>query len=161
MKAISLDTTIVVTGISKRTLWRRLTDGLITRMENDERGRAMLAFDDLMPLLCIPVEPEDYELFIDADAGDANAQNDLALLFLDADKPDIALHWLQAAVSGRRSAVGVDAMHNLANLYFTGIGVEKDENTGLMWLAKAAAHGHVIAERQMAALVRRAIKEHG
>ncbi|WP_285258816.1 SEL1-like repeat protein [Halopseudomonas bauzanensis] len=50
-------------------------------------------------------------------------------------------------------------MHNLAKLYFQGIGVPQDENTGLMWLAKAAAHGHVIAEQQMAALMQRAKAE--
>lgn len=159
MKAISLDSAIVVTEISKRTLWRRLTDGQIARLENDERGRAMLAFEDLVPLLCVSVEPGDYELFMDADSGDVEAQNDLALLFLEADKPEIALYWLQSAVAGQQ--VSVDAMHNLANLYLKGIGVEKNENTALMWLAKAAAHGHVIAEQQMAALMQRAVKTEG
>ena len=148
MNAISLDSAIIVTEISKRTLWRRLNEGQITRLGSDERGRAMLAFDDLLPLLCLPVAPEDHELFIAADAGNAHAQNDLAQLFLDADKPEIALFWLQSAVS-------VDAMHNLAKLYFQGIGVPQDE----MWLAKAAAHGHVIAEQQMAALMQRAKAE--
>ena len=49
-------------------------------------------------------------------------------------------------------------MHNLAKLYLQGCGVEKDENTALMWLAKAAAYGHVIAEQQMLALRQRAVK---
>jgi len=30
-----------------------------------------------------------------------------------------------------------------------------------MWLAKSAAHGHVIAEQQMAALMQRAVKVEG
>ena len=161
MKAISLDSAIIVTEISKRTLWRRLTDGQIARLENDERGRAMLALEDLVPLLCISVKPDDYELFVDADRGDVEAQNDLALLFLEADKPEIALYWLQSAATDQQSVVSVDAMHNLAKLYFKGIGVEKNENTGLMWLAKAAAHGHVIAEQQMAALMQRAVNVEG
>ena len=46
-------------------------------------------------------------------------------------------------------------MHSLAKLYIKGIGVPKDDNIGLMWLAKAAAHGHVIAEQQMNALMQR------
>lgn len=103
MNAISLDSAIIVTEISKRTLWRRLNEGQITRLGSDERGRAMLAFDDLVPLLCIPVEPEDHELFIAADAGNAHAQNDLAQLFLDAGKPEIALFWLKSAVSSQQS----------------------------------------------------------
>jgi len=102
VNAISLDSAIIVTEISKRTLWRRLTDGQITRVGNDERGRAMLAFDDLVPLLCIAVAPEDYELFMAADAGNAHAHNDLAQLFLEAGKPEIALFWLQSAVSSQR-----------------------------------------------------------
>lgn len=161
MKAISLDSAIIVTEISKRTLWRRLTDGQITRLDNDDRGRAMLAFEDLVPLLCVEVDPEEYGLFINADAGDPDAQNDLAQLFLDAGKPEIALYWLQSAVTAQQSVVSVDAMHNLSKLYTKGIGVPKDENTGLMWLAKAAAHGHVIARQQMEALTQKAVKSEG
>jgi len=149
-RAISLDTAIIVTDSSKRTLWRRLSEGKIARQENDGRSRAMLVFKDLLPMLCISIAPEDHELFINADAGDAEAQNDLALLFLDSDRPDIALHWLQLAVIQEHA----DAMHNLGNLYVKGIGVPKQENLALMWLAKAASFGHVIAEQQMAALIR-------
>ncbi|MEH6389656.1 MAG: tetratricopeptide repeat protein [Pseudomonas profundi] len=149
MNAISLDSAIIVTEISKRTLWRRLTEGQITRLANDDRGRAMLAFDNIVPLICVPVVLEDHELFINADAGDADAQNDLAQLFLEVGKPGIAVYWLQAAVDQEHP----DAMHNLAQIFIKGTGVLQDDNTGLMWLAKAAAHGHVIAKRQMAHLV--------
>lgn len=161
MKAISLDTAMVVTGISKRTLWRRLTDGVIARMANDARGRAMLAVEDLLPLLRVPIEPEGCELLIRADRGDVHAQNDLALLFLEADQPAIALHWLSVAAESGQPDVSADAMHNLALLYIEGSGVPRDENLGLMWLAKAAAHGHVIARKQMAALTQRAVDGHG
>lgn len=68
--------------------------------------------------------------------------------FLDADRPDIALHWLQLAVDQEHP----DAMHNLAKLHIKGIGVPKDETKGLMWLAKAASCGHPIASQQVAAL---------
>ena len=146
--AISLNTAIIVTGVSKRTLWRRVTDGQITRQDNDARGRAMLTLANLVPMLCVPVAPEEYELLSEADAGDADAQNDLAQLFLDADRPDIALHWLQLAVDQEHP----DAMHNLAKLHIKGIGVPKDETKGLMWLAKAASCGHPIASQQVAAL---------
>lgn len=98
MKAISLDTAILITGISKRTLWRRVTEGQITRLDTDERGRAMIAFDEIAPLISAPIESEDYELLIDADAGDADAQNDLAQLFFDGSHLDLGLHWLNQAV---------------------------------------------------------------
>lgn len=146
--AISLDTAIIVTGVSKRTLWRRVTNGQITRQGNDVRGRAMLTLATLAPMFCIPVVPEDYELFSDADAGDPDAQNDLAQLFLELDRPDIALHWFRMAVEQEHA----DAMHNLANLHRKGIGVPKDETISLMWLAKAASCGHLIASKQVAAL---------
>lgn len=151
MQAISLDTAILITGISKRTLWRRVTEGHITRLATDERGRAMIAFDEIIPLIALPIEPDDYELLIDADAGDADAQNDLAQLFFEIDLMEIGVSWLKQAVEQQHP----DAMHNLAKLYIRGQGVEKDQNTGLMWLAKAAAHGHTIAQAQMDALVRK------
>lgn len=144
--AISIDTAIILTGISKRTFWRRLADGQVTREGNDDRGRTMLSLDDL--LLLVPVDPEDYELLIEADSGDADAQNDLAQLFLEADRPDIALHWFKLAVDQDHA----DAMHNLATLHIKGIGVPKDETVGLMWLAKAATLGHQLSQLQVSAL---------
>lgn len=149
-KAINLDAATIVTQVSKRTLWRRLSDGKITRQDNDEEGRAMLTFADIVPMLCVPVAPEDYDLLIEAAAGDAESQNDLALLFLDADKPEIGLHWLTMAADQGNP----DAMHHLSKLYIQGLGTQKDESTGLMWLAKAASLGHVIANQQITALTR-------
>lgn len=149
MEAISLDTAIMITEISKRTLWRRVTEGQITRLDTDERGRAMIAFDEIAPLITLPIAPEDYELLIEADAGNADAQNDLAQLFFELGLMEVGLTWLNQAVDQQHP----DAMHNLAKLYIKGQGVTKDQNTGLMWLAKAAAHDHVIAKQQMAALV--------
>lgn len=149
-RAINLDAASIVTQVSKRTLWRRLSDGQITRQENDEEGRTMLTFEDIIPMLCVPVAPEDYGLLTKAAAGDAESQNDLALLFLDADKPEIGLHWLNRAADQGNP----DAMHNLSKLCMKGIGTPKDESTGLMWLAKAASLGHVIAGQQITALTR-------
>lgn len=154
MSSISLDAAIALTGLSKRTLWRRLSDGRIGRVGNDGRGRTMLDLDDLLSLSNIKVDPLDYELFGRADAGDPAASNDLALVFLEANKPEIAFYWLQMAVNNKPSTCCVDAMHNLATLYIAGRGISKDENSGMMWLAKAAAHGHIIAKQQMAALTK-------
>ncbi len=108
----------------------------------------MLTLADIVPMLCVPIESEDYVLLADADAGNADAQNDLAQLLLDANRSDIALHWMRLAVNQEHA----DAMHNLATLYSKGIGLEKDGTKGLMWLAKAASHGHLIAKQQVAAL---------
>ena len=110
----------------------------------------MLTFDDIVPMLCIPVAPQDYELIIEAAAGDAEAQNDLALLFLDTDKPDLGLHWLTLAADQGHP----DAMHNLSKLYIQGSGTPKNDSLGLMWLAKAASLGHRVAGEQITALSR-------
>jgi len=149
-RAISLEAATLVTQVSKRTLWRRLSVGQITRQANDDEGRTMLTFDDIVPMLCIPVAPQDYELIIEAAAGDAEAQNDLALLFLDTDKPDLGLHWLTLAADQGHP----DAMHNLSKLYIQGSGTPKNDSLGLMWLAKAASLGHRVAGEQITALSR-------
>lgn len=110
----------------------------------------MLTFEDLVPMLCLPMTQDDHELVIEAAAGDAEAQTDLALLFLDADKLDIGLSWLTLAADQGHP----DAMHHLSKLYIQGTGPQKNDSLGLMWLAKAASLGHVIAGEQVTALTR-------
>jgi len=149
-RAINLEAAVSVTQLSKRTLWRRLSEGQATRQANDEEGRAMLTFENLIPMLCIPMTKEDHELVIEAAAGEAEAQTDLALLFLDTEKPDIGLHWLTLAADQGHP----DAMHHLSKLYIQGRGLPKDDSLGLMWLAKAASLGHIIANEQVTALSR-------
>ena len=149
-RAINVEAASSVTQLSKRTLWRRLAEGQITRQENDGEGRTMLTFDDLVPMLCIPVAQQDHDLIIEAAAGDAEAQTDLALLFLEADKPDLGLSWLTLAADQGHS----DAMHHLSKLYIQGSGIQKNDSLGLMWLAKAASLGHMIAGEQITALTR-------
>jgi len=149
-RAINLEAASSVTQLSKRTLWRRLSEGQITRQANDEEGRTMLTFEGLVPMLCIPMAQDDHELIIEAAAGDAEAQTDLALLFLEADKPDVGLSWLTLAADQGHP----DAMHHLSKLYIQGGDLPKDDNLGLMWLAKAASLGHIIANEQITALSR-------
>jgi len=149
-RAINLEAAVWVTQLSKRTLWRRLSEGQISRQENDDEGRTMLTFEDLVPMLCMPVAPQDHDLIIEAAAGDAEAQTDLALLFLEADKPDLGLSWLTLAADQGHS----DAMHHLSKLYIQGSGIPKNDSLGLMWLAKAASLGHMIAGEQITALTR-------
>ena len=149
-RAINLEAAASITQLSKRTLWRRLSEGQITRQENDDEGRTMLTFEDLVSMLCVPVAPQDHELIIQSAAGDAEAQTDLALLFLAADKPDVGLSWLALAANQGHP----DAMHHLSKLYIQGSGLPKDDSLGLMWLAKAASLGHIIAGEQITALTR-------
>lgn len=69
-------------------------------------------------------------------------------MFGAAGRHEAALHWVQKAAQQNRP----DAMQCLGHCYLTGQGVLRDEHLGVMWIAKADSHGHVIAQAQMAAL---------
>ena len=146
MIRISLHAAITLTEWSERTFFRKFTEGSMTR--NTENGRVMIPFDLLEPHLCLTLEPEDLPVIESADAGDADAQNEVALIFLSCDKPKGAIYWLEQAAKQNYA----DAMSLLSQCYMDGNGVPKDENISIMWLAKAASLGHVIAQRQMQAV---------
>ncbi len=148
MKSISLDAAVIIGGRSKRTWWRRIAEGSVARLENDFRGRTMLSFEEVLPLVCIPFEGDDLDLILKADSGNAEAQNDIGQIFSSAGKYDIALYWLRMAADQGHP----DAMQSLGNFYISGKGVKRDENLGIMWLAKSASCGHQIAQAQMKCL---------
>ena len=149
MEAISVDAAIVITGRSRRTWWRRIAEGVVCRADDDARGRAMLSWNEVLPHICIPMTSEDLAFVLRADAGDAEAQNDIGQLFSIAGKYDAALYWLQQAAQQGHP----DAMQWLGRCYLSGEGVPKDNHLGIMWMAKAASHGHVIAKSQMNAML--------
>jgi uncharacterized protein len=149
LQLISITSATTLTEWSESTFRRRIADGSLTReFESGPAGRAMVTFDSIKPHICVSLEDEDIELIQDADAGNAEAQNDLALIFLGNDKPRSAIYWLELAAKQEYP----DAMHWLARCHLDGNGVLRDENLGMMWLAKAAAHGHAISQAQMQAI---------
>ena len=148
MDAISLDTAIAITEKSRRTWWRRIAEGAISRVADDERGRAMLSWSEVAPHVCIPMTSEDLAYVLLADAGDADAQNDIGQLFSTAGKHEMALYWLQQAAQQENP----DAMQWLGGYYLSGKGVPKDDYLAVMWIAKAASYGHMIAKAQMASI---------
>lgn len=148
MEAISIDAVVVITERSRRTWWRRLAEGTFRRMSDDNRGRAMLSWDEVVPLICIPMRSEDLAFVLRADASDAEAQNDIGQLFSINGKHEAAFYWIQKAAQNGHA----DAMQWLGHFYLSGEGVPKDEYLGVMWIAKAASYGHVIAQAQMNAL---------
>ena len=109
----------------------------------------MLSWNDVLPHICIPMASDDLAFVLRADAGDAEAQNDIGQLFSTVGKYEAALYWLQQAAQQGNP----DAMQWLGRCYLSGEGVPKDDNLGIMWIAKAAACGHVIAKTQMDALL--------
>lgn len=105
----------------------------------------MVALDDVLPFVSAQIAEEDIELIILADAGNADAQNDLGQLFDQSGKPEIVLYWWRASADQGHP----DAMHHLGSYFMSGKCVPKDENIGNMWIAKAASVGHVTAGTQM------------
>ena len=146
---IGIDTASAITELSRRTWWRRISAEQVTRVADDPRGRAMLLWSEVMPHICVPLEPEDQHFILLADAGDAEAQDDIGQLFLASGKHQAAFYWFGLAAEQNNP----DAMQWLGHCYFNGQGVPKDENLGVMWLAKAAALGHVIAQGLMKGLI--------
>jgi TPR repeat protein len=145
---ISVEATIVITERSRRTWWRRIADDPAIRAGDDERGRTMLVLDAVQAFICVPMTAEDIDYLLRADAGDAPAQDDIGQLFLNAGKFDAAIYWLQLAAQQNHP----DAMQCLGRCYLHGEGVPKDDYLGVMWIAKAAAHGHAIAQAQIQGL---------
>ena len=151
VNGVSVDSAIVITERSRRTWWRRISEGAVARVADDGRGRALVAWADVIPQICVDMDSEELALVLRADAGDASAQNDVSQCFSTAGKPKAALYWLQQAAQQDNA----DAMQGLGRCYLSGEGAPRDENLGVMWIAKAAAHGHVIAQAQMNGLLRR------
>ena len=131
----------------------------------DERGRALVAWDAVRPALALRLDEAEVELLVRADQGDARAQAEVGALFALAALRDAkaaapsnlgggsampALHFLtRAAEQGE-----ADAMHWLGLLHAAGLGESGDGDAlALMWVARAAAHGHAIAARQLAGLL--------
>lgn len=148
MDLITLAAAITLTEWSERTFWRRITDGAIERLSRN--GKAMIRFEAIAPYLCLPLEGEDLQLLERADAGEAAAQSDLALFFMQHGKRKGALTWLSLAAKQQDA----NAMYLLGRYYIDAPGAETDENLGLMWLAKAACYGS-----QMAVAVMQSIRE--
>ena len=107
--------------------------------------------DTLAGLVCnrMPIEPEDKKFILQADAGNAEAQDDIGQLFLMSEKYQAAIYWFEQAAQQNNA----DAMQWLGHCYANGKGVPKDEDLGIMWIAKASALGHVIAQGQMRKLI--------
>jgi TPR repeat protein len=143
---ISLKTAITLTGLSKRTLWRRILDGLIPRAEEENYNeKARIYLDSIKNDLCIPFDQNDFVLIKNADSGDSESQTDLAVMFWEYRKMDSAIYWLNLAAKKNYA----NAMYLLGKYY-----IEKDENLlnkniGIMWIAKAAIQGHIVAMEQM------------
>ena len=150
--SISIDTAAIITERSKRTWQRRLADGAVDRVSNDIHGRSMVSLMDVHSLICVPLGDDDIGALLLADSGSAAAQCDVGQVFDLLGKHEIALYWwTQAAAQG-----DAEAMQCLGSAHAEGRGVPVDQNLALMWIARAAAQGHLIARAQINGLKARA-----
>lgn len=157
---ISLSTAATLTEWSKRTLWRRISDGTLSRYSNNEildDKKTKIDFQAIKEHICIPLQSEDLALIEKADAGEGEAQTDLAILFLSNDKTESALFWLELSVKQNCA----NGMYWLGRCYIDGTGVTANENLGVMWIAKAASMGHVISKVLMDAIITKGVKQAG
>ncbi|MCG5513135.1 tetratricopeptide repeat protein [Ectothiorhodospira shaposhnikovii] len=145
---ISLDTAERLTGLSRRSLRRRLATEMPRQERSDAVDRGCIPLAAVRADIPAALQPEDDEVIIRADQGEAEAQNDVALILMDADRYDLAIHWLRLAARQEYP----DAMHWLGRCYVSGQGVDKDEQEGMAWIRRAAEHGHVISQAQVRAM---------
>ena len=83
MQSISLDAAEAMTGISRRTLWRRVADGELTSTGKDARNRAVLALEGLQGWMQgytgLVFSAQDLHRLCQADAGDARQKGGTGL----------------------------------------------------------------------------------
>jgi len=151
MQSVSISTVAALIGQSERTLRRRIAEGRVFRAADSTVSRTLIPLGDIREQIAIPLGAEEVDLIVAADAGNAEAQNDLALLFLSHGKFKHAVYWLN--LSAKQGYT--DAMHWLGRCYLEGKAMVVDENMGMMWLANAAAHGHTISQAQIQSIIRK------
>ena len=105
----------------------------------------MVLLDAVKALALLPLGDEDWMLVQAADRGDAEAQNDVAMIFLEAKRAEGAIYWLELAALSDHP----DALNWLARCYLDGNGVVENKHRGLMYLAKSAELGHSISRAQV------------
>ncbi|WP_200182570.1 tetratricopeptide repeat protein [Ectothiorhodospira mobilis] len=148
MHKITLDTAQQLTGLSRRSLRRRLATAMLRQERSATLERGYVPLEALRGDIPVALVAEDDTAIVRADGGDPEAQNDLGLFFMGEGQYDRALPWLQKAAEQEYA----EAMYWLGRCHVAGQGVEQDEDAGLEWIRRAAERGHGIARRQMAAL---------
>lgn len=105
----------------------------------------MIDIASIGPHICIPIGADDFAMIEHADAGEAQAQADLGVLFLAHGQSESAIYWLE--LSAKQNCA--NGMYLLGRCYIDGEVVSADENLGVMWIAKAASMNHTISKALM------------
>jgi TPR repeat protein len=112
---------------------------------NGGGSKTLVDFDTLLHLVALDLPADDYAAILAADQGVPEGECEFGLWLLEHGRDALAVRWLRRAAQG-----GVaDAMQWLGKLYAAGQGVAQDDAHAIEWIKLAAAHGHVIARRQV------------
>lgn len=149
MRTVSLSTAMALSDLSESTFRRRIRSGEIRLLPaGDAGGPEGVDIDAVAAYLNTDIAFGHWELVREADRGDALAQTELALVLQRHRKFRAAVYWLQLAAKRNDS----HALHWLARCHMEGRGVARNEDRGIMLLARSALLGNVISAHQLAAL---------
>lgn len=149
MRIVSLSTAMTLSDLSESTFRRKIRSGEIRLLPvPGAGGREGIAIDQNAAYLNTDIAVGQWEMVKDADRGDVLAQTELALILQQHRKFRAAVYWLQLAANKNDS----HALHWLARCHLEGRGVARNEDKGIMLLARSAVLGNVVSAHQLAAL---------
>lgn len=94
---VTLNTAEALGGISRRTLWRRISDGSVRTAPNSAGNQTRVVLADVLKAAGAALPMACYPWLKAADAGEADAQCEVALTFLEGGEVKRALYWLRKA----------------------------------------------------------------
>lgn len=148
MTYINLESAAALTGLSRRTLWRRIADGSLTATQGRSRSgqdKKLVLLADVLDLSPLRFSDDDLALIAAADQSQADAQCELALMTQAQGYPQEGIYWLEQAAQ----QFYPEAMYWLGRAYLAAHGVPYDHIQGCHWLDRAARHGHASARHAL------------
>lgn len=136
-------------GVSKRTVWRRVSDGQLGQVLNGAPGECTrVGLVQVLAMAEVTLDESERALVVAADRGAATAQCEFGLWLRGRGQLNEAFRWFQAAARQGEA----DAMQWLGRALLTGEGVRADRAEGMRWLRRAEQAGHVSAPALLAFL---------
>ena len=157
MRTISLSTAMTLSDVSESTFRRKIRNGEIRLVSPPAPGaRETIDIEQNAAYMNHDIAAGHWDVVKEADQGDACAQTELALILQQHGKFRAAVYWLQLAARKNDS----HALHWLARCHLEGRGVARNEDKGIMLLARSALLGNVISAHQLAALRHGFVQHH-
>lgn len=94
---VTLNTAEALGGMSRRTLWRRIADGSVRTAPNSVGSQTRVVLSDVLVVAGAGLPMACYPWLEAAEAGEVDAQCEVALAFLEGGDVKRALYWLRKA----------------------------------------------------------------